>query len=110
MRLATLVGALAALTAMGCSTPLVDRLDDSEAMRVAVLRLVPVGTSIDEAERRLGREGLTCGRPALGRFGDHGPLLFAHCEGRSRGLATYRRWQIALVDSAGRLSDVLVTS
>ena len=39
-----------------------------------------------------------------------GPLHYAYCDGRSRGLLVYRRWQLALVDSAGGLSDVLVAT
>jgi hypothetical protein len=109
MRLAVLIAALA-LTAAGCSRQLVDRVADPTSMRSAILALVPIGTSIDHAAQRLEPEGLKCQPSSVARFGDREPLLYAYCDGRSRGAFTYRRWQIALVDSAGRVSDVLVAS
>ena len=94
----------------GCTTGLVDRFEAPAAMRSAILELVPIGTPIEDAGRRLEREGFRCQPPHLERFGEQGPLRYAYCDGRSRGLPVYRRWQLALVDSDGRLFDVLVAT
>ena len=103
--------AVTLLLSAGCATRLVDRFDDTAGMRTAVLELVPVGTPMEDARRRLELEGFRCELPATHRFeGVQDPLHYAHCDGRSRGLLVYRRWQLALVDSAGRLSDVLVAT
>jgi len=106
----TTVAAMAVLLFAGCSTRLVDRIGESTAMRSAILELIPMGTPIADAGRRLGREGFQCQPPSLARFGEQGPLRYAYCDGRSCGLPVYRRWQLALVDSDGRLSDVLVAN
>jgi hypothetical protein len=98
------------LVAPGCARRVVDRVDNDESMRAEIVRLVPIGTPIEEASSRLAQEGLACARTALQEFADRGRLTYARCEGRSSGMFTFRVWKIALVDSAGRVADVLVSS
>jgi len=85
-------------------------MHDDESMRVAILGLVPVGTSVTEAAHRLAQHGLICAQTSQAKFRDRGPFTYALCQGRSAGVVTFREWKIALVESGGRVADILVSS
>jgi hypothetical protein len=101
---------LAALTA--CSRGLADRVENADAMRAEVLALAPLGTDLAEARRRVEGAGFRCEAPGRATFtGSRDSLRFAYCSAeRARGAFETRRFQLALVDSAGRLAEVRVTT
>lgn len=95
----------------GCARGLPHRVETAAAMQAAILQLVPIGTDIAEARRRVEEVGLKCEEPKLDRFaGQPDSLRFAYCDGSSSGdVFVSRRFQLALVDSTGQLSRVLAT-
>jgi hypothetical protein len=112
LRLPLLLLLAAGLGCAGRETRLVDRLDESAAMRAAVLQVAPVGTPVADAVARLGAQGFHCQPTARNVFaGVPDSLTYAYCDGSSRGAPLVsRRWQLALVDSGGRVSDVHATT
>jgi hypothetical protein len=111
MRALIVVTGISMATA-GCARGLPDRVEDAAAMEAAVLRIAPPGTPIDEARRRVERAGFACEPTRVGPFaGEPDSLRYAYCDGSSRGDPfVSRRFQLALVDSAGLLSRVRATS
>src|SRR5678815_5333574 len=98
---------LAGLLLAGCHKTLAERTTQPAEMRTAVLVLAPLGTPMAEAARRLALEGFRCGAVQRGTFGAADTLLYAYCDAyASAGWPVSRRWQLALVDSAGHLRDV----
>ena len=106
-----LVGLVASAIVAGCASRLVDRVEDADAMRAAILRVAPPGTPIAHAARLLAAEGFTCQPSQRSTFpGIADSTTYAYCAGRSRSQASvHRHWQVALVDSAGTVTDVRAT-
>jgi hypothetical protein len=92
---------------VGCRHSLAERIELPDEMRAAVLAIAPRGTPTAEAARRLTREGFACAPVRHASFGGSDSLTYAYCNASaSVGSPVSRRWQLALVDSAGRLLDV----
>lgn len=105
-----------ALVSTGCGRAQPDRVldgvEDPRAMRAVVLAIAPVGTTIAEARRRVELEGFRCEPSTQASFaGQSDSFNYSHCSGSSqRDLFVSRRFQLALVDSAGLLGEVFVTT
>jgi hypothetical protein len=110
MRLVIVVAGIVMLFT-ACARGLPDRAEDAAAMEAAVLRVVPIGTAIDDARRRLDAQGFRCAATRFAPFaGEADSLNYAYCDGSSRSVFVTRRFQLALVDSGGLLSRVRVTT
>ena len=97
--------AVALLAAAGCAgTRSVTRgIEEPPRMVEAVLRLIPVGTSVDDAQRFMEREGFACSRSTNDEFLGRKGLDYIHCD-RSEGSGfVQRRWQVAVVYRDGKV-------
>ncbi len=76
----------------------------------AVLGQIPVGTSIDEAQRFMEREGFKCSRSVNEAFRDRKGLDYIHCDRSDGSRLVQRRWQIAIVHRDGKVVEALATA
>ena len=104
--------ALVLLAGLGCSGP-TRGLKDPSKMKGVVLKAVPVGSRIEEARRFMEREGFRCSPQTKSSFADHDGtrkgIDYLYCD-RSEGLIVSRRWQVAIVHSGDRVTDVLANT
>ena len=75
----------------------------------AVLAHIPVGTSTDDAQRFMEREGFACSRESNAEFLDRKGLDYIYCD-RSEGGRIQRRWQVALVHRDGKIAEVIAST
>jgi hypothetical protein len=74
-------------------------------MRAAVLAIAPLGSSLDSATSRLEREGISC---AMVHGAARSPSDYLWCDAASANSTVTQRWQIAIMGSGGKISDVKV--
>ena len=95
-------------------------LNDSQAMRQEIVERVPIGTNISKAQNIMQANGFNCkmtkheafeeNDPIRGTQGNHVPTDFLYCDQSAlAGLFIWRRWQVAIVDKHGKVSDVYVS-
>lgn len=78
------------------------RIDETTTMRRALLGLVPPGSSLDVAQRRMSAEGFRCrSLPAY-----PGQLLCERSD--SAGWPVSRRWQVQVLSANGHVTDVRI--
>jgi len=96
----------------GCArrSGLVNEHSSAPSMREALLGRAPRGTPLAVASASLTSAGFECGAPHRSTFGSSDSLTFAYCTARSSGAITFRVWQVAVVDSAGVVADIRVTT
>ena len=106
MRILSLI-ALLALTS-GCASNRIGfyenakRAKDDDRMIETIKTIVPIGTPIDEAQRRVEHEGFEC------KLSEQDSLVCKRNE--SAGFMVSRRWVVALVHRDGKVAEVLVRS
>lgn len=92
----------------------------SKEMKQEILRLVPLGTQIDDARKVMEANGFKCTLRENGSFGDveYGRYLtpiqigidYLYCDHEIPiGFDCVRRYQIALVNRDGSVAEVLVS-
>jgi hypothetical protein len=84
-------------------------IDKPERMVEAVISGVPIGTTVDEAQRFMEGEGFQCRREANTKFLDRGGLDYLYCN-RYEGGIVKRRWQVAVVHRGGKVVEVLAST
>jgi hypothetical protein len=104
--LATLLG--------GCDTSITRGYTDAEAFRTRLLTSTPVGSPVDSARSLLVANGFHCSRSTNARFATFPPQVradYLYCDRETMVmLFVSRRWQIAHVDTGGRVMAVHVTT
>lgn len=75
----------------------------------AVLGQVPIGASVDDAQRFMEREGFACSRRTNADFPGRQGLDYLHGD-RSEGSVVSRRWQVAVVHRDGKVTEVLAST
>jgi hypothetical protein len=72
---------------------------------------VPVGTSVDDAQRFMEAEGFKCSRTQNGAFGDRHGIDYLYCDRMDGGNSLVsRRWQVAIVHRDGMVIEVLAST
>jgi hypothetical protein len=114
--------AILLLTAGGCVCSRFVTADiwEPRQMVETVLRLAPVGTPIDDAQRMMEREGFKCSRVTNGDFfvsireeqkvdteEQREGLDFVRCSRLHDGCLVYSTWEVALVHRDGKVAEVL---
>jgi hypothetical protein len=104
---------LAAL--LGCSRDSATRgLKDPAAMKSALLRIVPPGTSLPKAREAMEHEGFTATEKQDASFAEQGKLHnkidYLYCDRtESAKFPVERRWQVALVSDGAQVINILVS-
>ncbi len=93
--------------------------NDDHLMRQEILRKIPQGSSIKQAQVIMEKNGFACSGIKNGSFAEstsekgnykyHKGINFLSCEKKKSGFLSNRRWQIAIVDKNNRVSEVLVS-
>ena len=113
-RVAWLLGiAVAAAIALTwtLATRRIELSDDQMQSRAIILREVPLGTAMAEARARLRARGFRClevENQSFAEYANGRRFDYTWCDIRDSGWLVYRRWQVALVPSQGKLQDVFV--
>jgi hypothetical protein len=107
-RLLLLVSGIGMLGA--CQRRPTDRHDDAAQMRSALLALTAPGSPTAVARTTLESHGFRCAPVRRASFSGADSLTYALCTESGGGWLVQRRWAVALVDSAGILQDVRVTT
>jgi hypothetical protein len=80
-------------------------------MHDSLVALAPLGTSMIAASRTLGAAGFRCDSLHRAAFGSRDTMPLVHCDlSVSAGGSVSRRWQVALVDSSGFLTEIRVAT
>ena len=110
MRIALTAAVLAAIT--GCtSTRSVTRgIEEPPRMIEAVLGQVPIGNTVEDAQRFMEREGFTCSRNSNKPFLDRKRLDYIYCDRSDGSGFVQRRWQVAVVHRDGKVVEVLAST
>ena len=74
-----------------------------------VLTHVPVGSTVNDAQRFLEQEGFQCSRHTNDTFQGHKGVDYIYCD-REGGWLIYRRWQLAIVHRDGKVVEVLAST
>jgi hypothetical protein len=90
-------------------------LKEPAAMKSALVRLVPPGTSVAKARAAMEHEGFTVTEKRNARFAEQGKLResidYLYCDRtESAGFPIERRWQVALVNDGTQVTDILVST
>jgi hypothetical protein len=101
------------LAVAGCAHD--DRLpEQSAAVTTQIRGWIPVGTSLSDARRIMEHHHFTCSMMTNSSFGDLKGADFLYCDRRDSDSRitpiVVRRWQVALVLSDGRVSDIRVST
>jgi hypothetical protein len=95
-------------------------LSDATTTKSAVLKYIPIGTSIDQAKVFMERNGFKCNLVDNQKYADYsaipdrqitrGPADFLWCDSGERAWYLYvsKRWQVIFEDTGGRVSYVAV--
>jgi hypothetical protein len=81
-------------------------------MTQTISKHIPAGTTLDQAQRWMEREGFRCSRKSNSEFAAlEGRRDYLYCD-RSEGemASVDRRWQVALVHRGGKIVDVSATT
>jgi hypothetical protein len=120
MNLFWLVGSIAVLApALGCAD---DTLLGADALttKEKVLKAIPVGTPLPEAQRIMQARGFSCDlmeqrsfaedNPEGGRQLHHGPKDFLWCDSGQRWFKfpVTKRWQVTLAHAQGAITSIHV--
>jgi hypothetical protein len=93
---------------------------DATATKSEVLKYIPIGTSIVEAQSFMAREGFKCFPMKNQKFADHGsdnkqismgPADILYCDSGERltwSILISKRWQVIFQDDAGKVAYVAV--
>jgi hypothetical protein len=100
---------------LGCSRGSATRgLKDPSAMKIAVQRIVPTGTSLAQARDAMESEGFKVAAKQNAMFSEEGKVHknidYLYCDRTE--LAAFpveRRWQVALVNDGTQVTDILVS-
>ena len=84
-------------------------LESPADMTRAVSAKVPVGASVEDAQRFMEREGFTCSATVNGNWGDCKGMDYLYCDRTEGGLVS-RRWQVAVVHANGKVTEVLANT
>src|SRR6266567_614408 len=100
------------LVVTGCARN--ERLQEQPAAATSQIRgWIPGGTSLPDARRIMEQHHFTCSMMTNSSFGDLKAADFLYCDRRDPDSRitpiVIRRWQVALVLSDGRVSDVRVS-
>ena len=96
------------LAASGCARG--DKLSEQPAQAAAQIQIwVPVGTSLADARHIMEQHQFKCSMMTNSSFGDLKAADFLYCD-HSAGSPVSRRWQVALVLSDSKISDVRVST
>jgi len=98
------------LAASGCARS--DKLSEQPAQAAAQIQnWVPVGTSLADARHIMEQHQFKCSVMTNSSFGDLKSADFLYCDySASAGWPIIRRWQVALVLSDSKISDVRVST
>jgi hypothetical protein len=96
------------LSAAGCDRPrhITHGIEEPRRMTEAILRQIPAGTPIDDAQQFMEQEGFKCSREDNEAFRDPSGMNYIYCV-RSEGSIVTRRWQVAVVHRKGKVVEVL---
>ena len=75
-------------------------------MKRVILKIVPLGTPLEVAQRLMAEEGFLCFRRTKASVLDREGIDSLWCD-RLEGGIVQRRWQVALVHRDGRVTEVL---
>jgi hypothetical protein len=111
MRLDAL-GTLQVIAILGCRPrlPIANTFRTPEEVKAAVLREVPIGMSTEVAKSVMLRSLFTC-REMVNEPWGVGPWKgdYLHCDRYDpAGFPVKERWQVALIEEGGRISEVHV--
>jgi hypothetical protein len=102
---------VAALASIGCHSPRFEAVTQEPAMHDSLVALAPLGTSTFAATKTLGAAGFRCDSVHRATFGSWDAIPLVHCDLYiSAGGSVSRRWQVALVDSSGSLTEIRVAT
>ena len=110
MRVALSAVMLAAVVGCASTRSATQGIEEPPHMVEAVLSQIPVGTSVDDAQRFMEREGFTCSRSNNEAFLDRKGLDYVHCDRSDGSGFVQRRWQVAVVHKDGKVVEVLATT
>src|SRR5438552_13244627 len=115
MKHVAVAGILLAAVAAGCGSKATAtrNVQDAEAMKAALLREMPVGTPIADAQRIMEREGFKCEERKDRSFSEMGNLhegidfLLCTRADETEDPLMKRKWIVAVVDKDDKVSDIL---
>jgi hypothetical protein len=81
-------------------------VDDPVAMRKIILQAVPIGSSVDDAQRFMEQQGFTCNRKTNASYQNLKGIDFLSC-GRSEGMIVHHDWSVVIIHRNAKLTDVL---
>lgn len=99
----------------GCSRDSATRgLKDPVAMKAALVRIVPPGTSIGKAREAMEHEGFKVTEKRNASFAEQGrvheKIDYMYCDRtETASFSIERRWQVALINDGARVTDILVS-
>jgi len=82
-------------------------IDDAAAMRNILVREVPPGSSVVEAERFMRDQGFSCYRELDASYRNLNGIDYLLC-GRDDGIVVFRVWSVAILHQDGKVTDVFV--
>ena len=110
MRVALTAAVLAVVTGCTGTRSVTRDIEEPPRLVEVVLSQVPVGTSVENAQRFMEREGFKCSRTIAGQFGDRKGLDYVYCDRSEGGVWVQRRWQVAIVHRGGKVTEVLAST
>ncbi len=93
-------------TACGARPTVTADLEQPAEMNALVLERAPIGAAPTSAVAFLEAEGFTCMPRRDAAFLDREHIDYLYCD-RSSGAPVARRWQVAIVERAGAVVEVL---
>ena len=87
---------------------------DGPATKVAVLKVLPIGSSIDVAKSTMEAKGFQCKMEHHKPYVDNGvarpPADFLYCDSGEKtvGVLVSKRWQVVFVDANGLVASIAV--
>ena len=115
--LALLCACLVTLATVGCGDKGPTRkVDDATVMKEVLLRQLPVGTPIGEAQKFMEQEGFKCVSRKNRTFSeagtDHEDIDYLYCTRTDEVTppALKRKWHIAVVENSDAVADVLIST
>jgi hypothetical protein len=82
--------------------------EDAAGTRQEILRVVPLGASLRQAEGAMTRNGFACSESKDATFGAHRHIDFLWCDRKQLEGLVHRRWQIALIHNGDQVQEIEV--
>jgi hypothetical protein len=80
--------------------------EDAAGTREVILRVMPLGTSVHQAEGIMTHNGFACSDSRDASFGEHRHIDFLWCDRKQMEGLILRRWQVALIHQGDQVQDI----